>query len=78
VPEALGDPQILAREMIQSVEHATAGMLKVVGVPIKLSETPGSVRTAPPTLGQHTTAILRELQIGDEEIERLRAERVIG
>lgn len=78
VPEALADPQILAREMIQSVEHATAGMLKVVGVPIKLSETPGSVRTAPPTLGQHTTAILRELQIGDEEIERLRAERVIG
>ena len=78
VPEALADPQILAREMIQSVEHATAGMLKVVGVPIKLSETPGSVRTAPPTLGQHTIAILRELQIGDEEIERLRAEQVIG
>jgi crotonobetainyl-CoA:carnitine CoA-transferase CaiB-like acyl-CoA transferase len=78
VPEALADPHVLAREMIQSVEHATAGMVKVVGVPIKLSETPGSVRTAPPTLGQHTAAILRELQIGDDEIERLRAERVIG
>jgi CoA:oxalate CoA-transferase len=64
--------------MIQSIEHATAGMLKVVGVPIKLSETPGSVRTAPPTLGQHTLAILRELQIHDDEIERLRLERVIG
>jgi crotonobetainyl-CoA:carnitine CoA-transferase CaiB-like acyl-CoA transferase len=78
VPEALSDPQILAREMVQSVEHATAGMLKVVGVPIKLSETPGSVRTAPPTLGQHTTSILRELAIPDDEIERLRAARVIG
>ena len=78
VPEALADPQILAREMIQSVEHATAGMLKVVGVPIKLSETPGSVRSAPPTLGQHTDAILRELQIGDDDIARLRAERIIG
>jgi formyl-CoA transferase len=78
VPEALADPQVLAREMIQSIEHATAGMLKVVGVPIKLSETPGSVRTAPPTLGQHTLAILRELQIHDNEIERLRLERVIG
>ena len=78
VPEAFADPQLLAREMVQSVEHATAGLLKVVGVPIKLSETPGSVRTAPPTLGQHTTAILRELQISDDEIERLRGERVIG
>ena len=78
VPEALADPQVLAREMVQSVEHATAGMLKVVGVPIKLSDTPGSVRTAPPTLGQHTVAILRELQIRDDEIELLRSQRVIG
>jgi crotonobetainyl-CoA:carnitine CoA-transferase CaiB-like acyl-CoA transferase len=78
VPEALADPQVLAREMVQSVEHATAGMLKVVGVPIKLSETPGSVRTAPPTLGQHTTSILRELQVADDEIERLRGAQVIG
>jgi crotonobetainyl-CoA:carnitine CoA-transferase CaiB-like acyl-CoA transferase len=77
VPEALADPQVLARQMVQSVEHATAGMLKVVGVPIKLSETPGSVRTPPPTLGQHTVAILRELGFDDAEIERLRSERVI-
>ncbi|HWV94475.1 MAG TPA: CoA transferase, partial [Vicinamibacterales bacterium] len=78
VPEVLADPQILAREMVQSVEHVAAGMLKVVGVPIKLSDTPGSVRTAPPTLGQHTVPILRELQMADEEIERLRDQRVIG
>jgi crotonobetainyl-CoA:carnitine CoA-transferase CaiB-like acyl-CoA transferase len=78
VPEALADPQVLAREMVQSVEHATAGMLRVVGVPIKLSETPGSVRTAPPTLGQHTTSILRELSIPDDEIERMRGAGVIG
>jgi crotonobetainyl-CoA:carnitine CoA-transferase CaiB-like acyl-CoA transferase len=77
VPEALVDPQVLAREMVQSVEHATAGLLNVVGVPIKLSETPGSVRTAPPTLGQHTVAILREMQLDDDEIERLRRARVI-
>jgi crotonobetainyl-CoA:carnitine CoA-transferase CaiB-like acyl-CoA transferase len=78
VPEALADPQVVAREMVQAVEHATAGMLKVVGIPIKLSETPGSVRTAPPTLGQHTAAILRELQVNDDEIERLRGARVIS
>jgi len=77
VPDALADPQVLAREMVQAVEHAAAGMLKVVGVPIKLSETPGSVRTAPPTLGQHTVAILKELGLEGQEIERLRGEKVI-
>ena len=78
MPEALADPQILAREMIQSVEHLAAGMLKVVVVPIKLSDTPGSVRTASPMLGQHTDSIMRELLMGDEEIERLRDQGVIG
>jgi crotonobetainyl-CoA:carnitine CoA-transferase CaiB-like acyl-CoA transferase len=78
VPEALTDQQVLAREMVQAVEHATVGMLNVVGIPIKLSDTPGSVRTAPPTLGQHTVGILRELGVGDAEIDRLRRDDVIG
>jgi formyl-CoA transferase/CoA:oxalate CoA-transferase len=77
VDEVLGDPQVLARDMVAAVEHATAGTLKVLGVPIKLSETPGSVRTAPPTLGQHTTAVLRELGIEDGDIAALRREKVI-
>jgi formyl-CoA transferase/CoA:oxalate CoA-transferase len=77
VGEVLADPQVLARDMVAAVEHATAGTLKVLGVPIKLSETPGSVRTAPPTLGQHTSAVLRELGFASDEIERLGRERVI-
>jgi formyl-CoA transferase/CoA:oxalate CoA-transferase len=77
VEEVLADPQVLARHMVEAVEHATAGTIKVLGVPIKLSETPGSVRTAPPTLGQHTAAVLRELGIDDEEIGRLRQQGVI-
>jgi crotonobetainyl-CoA:carnitine CoA-transferase CaiB-like acyl-CoA transferase len=72
VPEALADPQILARHMIEAVEHATAGLMNVLGVPIRLSETPGSVRTAPPTLGQHTTQVLGELGMTPGEIEDLR------
>ena len=45
--------------MIAMVEHATIGPLKALGVPVKLSDTPGAVRTPPPTLGQHTDAVLR-------------------
>jgi crotonobetainyl-CoA:carnitine CoA-transferase CaiB-like acyl-CoA transferase len=77
VHDVLGDPQVLARDMVEAVEHATAGTLKVLGIPVKLSDTPGSVRTAPPTLGQHTSAILRELGFDDVEIVRLREKGVI-
>ena len=77
VPEVLSDPQVLARDMVEAVEHATLGPLKVLGVPVKLSETPGSVRTAPPTLGQHTAAVLSELGLGETEIARLRGQQVI-
>jgi crotonobetainyl-CoA:carnitine CoA-transferase CaiB-like acyl-CoA transferase len=72
VPDALSDPQLVARNMIEAVEHAAAGTLKVLGVPIKLSETPGSVRTAPPTLGQHTAQVLAELGMTVAEIDDLR------
>ena len=74
VAEVLNDPQLAAREMIQAVEHATLGAVRTLGIPIKLSDTPGAVRTAPPTLGQHTDQILRtDLALTDAEIARLRA-----
>ena len=60
VGEVLQDPQVVAREMIQTVQHSTLGAIDVLGTPIKLSETPGGVRQAPPALGEHTDAILRE------------------
>jgi crotonobetainyl-CoA:carnitine CoA-transferase CaiB-like acyl-CoA transferase len=78
IGEVLDDPQLEDREMIASVEHATVGAVRVLGVPIKLSDTPASVRTAPPTLGQHTDAILRsDLGLSDAEIGALRAQRAI-
>ena len=58
VGDVLQDPQLDARQMIETVEHMTAGAVRVLGVPIKLSDTPGGVRTAPPALGQHTRQIL--------------------
>jgi formyl-CoA transferase/CoA:oxalate CoA-transferase len=77
VPEVMADPQVAARRMIEAVEHAALGPLKVLGVPLKLSATPGSVRTAPPTLGQHTDSILSELGRSPDAIAALRARGVV-
>jgi formyl-CoA transferase/CoA:oxalate CoA-transferase len=78
VQEVLADPQLLDREMVASVEHPTIGALQVLGIPVKLSDTPGAVLTAPPTLGQHTDAILRnDLKLSEDDVRRLRASRAI-
>jgi len=76
--ELFADPQVAAREMVAEIEHRTIGPLRILGVPIKLSDTPGAVRTAPPTLGEHTDAVLRkDLGLTPEVIARLREQRVI-
>jgi len=54
-------PQTIAREMVVPVEHAKAGKSRTLGVAVKLSDTPGSVRAAAPTLGQHSAEIRAEL-----------------
>ena len=72
VGEVLADPQIAARDMVATLEHPTAGATRVIGTPIKLSDTPGSVRTPPPTLGQHTDAVLGELGYDHEMIASLK------
>jgi crotonobetainyl-CoA:carnitine CoA-transferase CaiB-like acyl-CoA transferase len=74
VAEVLEDPHLAARRMIEAVEHATVGRVQVLGVPIKLSDTPGAVTTAPPTLGQHTDQILRtDIGLTDADVASLRA-----
>jgi formyl-CoA transferase/CoA:oxalate CoA-transferase len=73
VREVLADPQLEARDMVQTVQHPTAGPTRVINTPIKLSQTPGAVRRPPPTLGQHTDAVLRELEYDQEMIASLRA-----
>ena len=72
VTEALADPQVAARGMIVPLDHATAGPIRVLGTPLKLSETPAGVRTPPPALGQHTVQILRDdVGLSDAEIRDL-------
>lgn len=60
VGEALSDPQIDARDMIAYVDHEAQKALRLLGIPVKLSDTPGAVRTPPPKLGEHTQKVLRE------------------
>lgn len=61
--EMVIDPQVIAREMIQTVEHATHGTTRQIGIPIKLSETPGKIRSQAPKLGEHTVEIMKEKEI---------------
>src|SRR5699024_6334501 len=56
--EIYTDQHVLAREQLIEMEHPSAGKIKMTGIPIKLSDTPGSVKTPPPLLGQHTKEIL--------------------
>ena len=61
-------PQTQARQMVPEVEHPTEGSVKTLGLPIKLSETPGGVHHAAPLYGQHTRALLEELGYSSDEI----------
>ena len=72
ITEALADPQLAAREMIVPLEHVSAGTVRVLGTPLKLSATPASVRTPPPALGEHTEAILAETGLSADEIRELK------
>ncbi len=58
--EVFADPQVLHNEMVVETDHAS-GPLRVTGVPVKLSATPGAVRRPPPGLGEHTAEVLAEL-----------------
>lgn len=71
VDQAVRDPQVLARGMVAELDHPTAGPLKVVGCPVRLSRTPASVRTAPPLLGQHTEEVLADLGLDPQAISSL-------
>jgi formyl-CoA transferase len=72
------DPQILHRRMRTEIPHPTIGTLNLAGIPMKYSDTPGTIRRPPPLLGEHTDEILTEvLGYGAEEIGKLREEGAI-
>jgi len=75
--EVLSDPQLVERMMVVPMHHPKAGPMQVLGVPVKMGETAGGVRTPPPVLGQHTQSILAELGYDAHGIGALEQEKVI-
>jgi len=66
IDKIVNDPHIKSREMIVEVEHPIAGHLKMAGLPVKMSVTPGAVERPAPLLGQHTAELLKEILGWDE------------
>lgn len=71
VGEILDDPHIHAREMVVELTHPEYGALRMLGIPIKLSDTPGVVENAPPRFGQHNREVLSKLGYTEHEIRSL-------
>jgi formyl-CoA transferase len=72
------DPQVRHRDMIAEVSHPTIGALRLTGIPIKYSETPGTIRLHPPLLGEHTNEVLSEvLSYSSDQIKELRKQGAI-
>ncbi|MGE3538202.1 MAG: CaiB/BaiF CoA transferase family protein [Candidatus Tectimicrobiota bacterium] len=79
IDQVVQHPQVQARGMIVENEHPVAGKVNLVGVPVKLSATPGSIRAPAPLLGQHTDEVLRHyLGMGEADIAALHQQGVIG
>lgn len=75
--QVFDDPQVLAREMLRELPHSEVGVFRTTGLPVKLSDTPGEIRRAPPLHGEHTDEVLAECGISAERIAHLKREEVI-
>jgi crotonobetainyl-CoA:carnitine CoA-transferase CaiB-like acyl-CoA transferase len=78
VEEALESELVRAREMVIEFEQPGAGKVKGLGMPVKLSRTPGQVRSGGPALGEHTEQVLRESGFSEDEIARLLADGAVA
>ncbi len=75
--QTFADPQVRHRQMVVEVDHPRAGRMKTLGIPVKLSATPGTIRRPAPVLGQHTDEVLRDLGYDAAAIADLRSRRIV-
>jgi crotonobetainyl-CoA:carnitine CoA-transferase CaiB-like acyl-CoA transferase len=75
--DLMTDPQVAHNELIQTIHHPEAGDIRVIGIPMKFSGTPGTIRLAPPLVGEHTVEILSQLGYTTAQVDALRQEGVI-
>jgi crotonobetainyl-CoA:carnitine CoA-transferase CaiB-like acyl-CoA transferase len=75
--DVVGDPQVEHNDLITTVPHPDGTDLRVVGVPMRFSQTPGTIRSGPPAVGEHTDEVLRSIGLGDDDLARLREEGCI-
>jgi crotonobetainyl-CoA:carnitine CoA-transferase CaiB-like acyl-CoA transferase len=79
VRDVFADPHFAAREMVVPVPHPGLDHdVRIAGVPVKMTETPGGVRHRAPLLGEHTDQYLAGLGLDGAEIARLRAEKIVA
>ena len=78
VGEILEDPQIHAREMVAELTHPDYGPLRMLGIPIKLSDTPGALETPPPRFGEDNLKVLQSLGYEASEIKTWAAGNVLA
>jgi crotonobetainyl-CoA:carnitine CoA-transferase CaiB-like acyl-CoA transferase len=78
IGEALQDPQVVARKLVEKLPHESGANTPTIASPLRLSRTPGRAFSAPPLLGQHTrSALSRVIGLSDQQLIKLETEAVI-
>lgn len=77
VAEALGSSQTKGRQMVVEVEHTVAGLIEMLGLPIRFEATPATIRRPPPVLGQHTEEVLGEIGLTSDQVTDLSSRGIV-
>jgi crotonobetainyl-CoA:carnitine CoA-transferase CaiB-like acyl-CoA transferase len=71
------EPQVAASDMVKTIKQPGKGMVKEMGVPVSLADTPGKIRGPAPSQGQNAREILKGLGYTSQDMKRLKKEQVI-